>query len=162
MSYILELRKIVGKRPLHMPSAVVLLFNPENQLLLQHRTDNRLWGLNGGAIEPGEPPESAARREFLEETGMRVEALHLLQVYGGQRQFVEYPNGDQVWCLNIAYLAVSAQQVQAPDPEETLDLQYFDLEALPTDLHASDQEVLEDLRNRWTEVQNILAALRNP
>lgn len=30
------------------------------------------WQLPGGWIEPGEPPERAARREVLEETGLRL------------------------------------------------------------------------------------------
>lgn len=34
-----------------------------------------LWELPGGKVRPGEEPEAAARRELLEETGLRVDRL---------------------------------------------------------------------------------------
>ena len=42
MGYILELRRIVGQRPLIMTCAGVLIVNEKNQLLLQRRKDNGL------------------------------------------------------------------------------------------------------------------------
>lgn len=42
-NYIMELRKLVGTRPLIMAGACVLLCS-EQQLLLQRRTDNGCWG----------------------------------------------------------------------------------------------------------------------
>lgn len=69
MGYIMELRKIVGKRPLIMAGAAVLLINEKNELLLQLRQDNNCWGLAGGALELGETLEQTAMRELFEETG---------------------------------------------------------------------------------------------
>lgn len=46
-------------------------------ILLLRRTDNRCWGLPGGAIEPGETLEDAARRERQEETGLVLSQLPL-------------------------------------------------------------------------------------
>jgi 8-oxo-dGTP pyrophosphatase MutT (NUDIX family) len=57
--------------------AVVLLVDPRGRILMQHRDANahvspNQWSFPGGKIEPGETPDEAARREVLEETGLRV------------------------------------------------------------------------------------------
>jgi 8-oxo-dGTP pyrophosphatase MutT (NUDIX family) len=62
---------------------VVLL--RDDAALLQLRDDKPglrdagLWVFPGGHLEPGEAPEAAARREFLEETGYACGALFELQ-----------------------------------------------------------------------------------
>jgi len=43
MGYIMDLRKVVGHRPLFMTCAGVLIINEENQILLQKRKDNGQW-----------------------------------------------------------------------------------------------------------------------
>jgi len=63
-------------------SAGVLLYRSRNgrpEVLLGHpggplwaRRDRGAWSLPKGEIGPGESPESAARREFEEETGLRL------------------------------------------------------------------------------------------
>jgi 8-oxo-dGTP diphosphatase len=40
-----------------------------------------LWSIPGGLVEPDEPPDAAAFREFEEETGVLLESLHLFHVY---------------------------------------------------------------------------------
>lgn len=57
--------------------AVVLLVDARGWLLMQLRGQEARvspgqWSMPGGGIEPGEQPEQAARRELLEETGLRV------------------------------------------------------------------------------------------
>ena len=43
MGYIMDLRKVVGHRPLIMTCAGVLIINEENQILLKKRKDNGQW-----------------------------------------------------------------------------------------------------------------------
>jgi 8-oxo-dGTP diphosphatase len=57
-------------------TSFVLAFSGNN--FLQTHLVKRGWDLVGGHIEPGESPEEAVRREAYEETGARLEALHLL------------------------------------------------------------------------------------
>jgi 8-oxo-dGTP pyrophosphatase MutT (NUDIX family) len=60
-------------------SAGMVVLHPERGLLMiwRHRFMPDTWGweVPGGAIEPDEDPESAARRECHEETGWRVRGI---------------------------------------------------------------------------------------
>lgn len=54
--------------------AVILLYNKENKILFQHRTDDApslpgCWAFFGGGIEDGETPEEGIVRETKEELG---------------------------------------------------------------------------------------------
>ena len=68
--YILDLRKIVGHRPLLQVGASVIVEDETGRILLQLRHDNHCWGYPGGSVELDEVVEDAARRELLEETGL--------------------------------------------------------------------------------------------
>jgi 8-oxo-dGTP pyrophosphatase MutT (NUDIX family) len=67
MGYMRELRALVGSRPLIAVGADVLVLRGEAEMLLQLRRDGRYWSLPGGALEPGESLEDAARRELRED-----------------------------------------------------------------------------------------------
>lgn len=63
--------------------SVVVLYNDDGQLLLQHRTKDapilpNYWAFFGGGIENDETPERAAKRECLEELGYQLTAPRLL------------------------------------------------------------------------------------
>ena len=68
MGYIMDLRALVGHRPLFMPGAGVFFIDGHNRALLQRRADNGLWAGTGGSMEPGETFEDTVRREAVEET----------------------------------------------------------------------------------------------
>jgi 8-oxo-dGTP pyrophosphatase MutT (NUDIX family) len=62
--------------------AGVILVDAAGRLLLQLRDGNtridpHRWCLPGGHVDPGEDPLDSAHRELLEETGLKVEELHL-------------------------------------------------------------------------------------
>ena len=105
MDYMLELRKLVGHRPLLMVGAAVLILDEQERLLLLKRSDNGCWGPPGGAVEPGEGVETAARREAREETGLEPGELELFGVFSGPELFYRYPNGDEVHNVTIVYRA---------------------------------------------------------
>lgn len=57
--------------------AFVILYDDENRILIQHRTDNAplypsYWGFFGGGIKENETPEVAVKREALEELNYKL------------------------------------------------------------------------------------------
>ena len=62
-------------------AAAAIFFLDDGRYLMQHRDDKPgifypdHWGLFGGAIEPGEDPETALRRELKEELGREPRSL---------------------------------------------------------------------------------------
>ena len=62
-------------------SAVVYRPESEREILLMKRSDNALWGLPGGYVEPGESVEVATEREVREETGYEIDVGRLVGVH---------------------------------------------------------------------------------
>ncbi|HEY4762050.1 MAG TPA: NUDIX domain-containing protein [Candidatus Sulfotelmatobacter sp.] len=91
--YVLALRNKIGHELLMLQSVSVMLFDEGRLMLAQHR-DTGLWVTIGGAIEPDETPADAVVRECWEETGLLVEPVQLLGVFGGPEFRIHYPNGD--------------------------------------------------------------------
>lgn len=105
MDYILQLRKYIGHRPVLMVGAAILVLDAQNRVLMLKRSDSGSWGIPGGATEPGEVVEDAARRETLEEAGIAVGALSLFGVFSGPEFYYKYPNGDEVYNVTIMYVS---------------------------------------------------------
>lgn len=63
-------------------SVVALVVNEKGEvLILDHfLRPGSSWGLPGGFVDPGEPPEEAVRRELLEETGIEITHVSLAEV----------------------------------------------------------------------------------
>ncbi len=55
--YIMDLRKIVGHRPLLQVGASVIVEDEKGRILLQKRSDNHYWGYAGGSVELDETAE---------------------------------------------------------------------------------------------------------
>lgn len=71
-----------------------IITDDAGHILLQHRADNDLWGMPGGALEKGESVAQGVVREVKEETGYDVEIVGVVGVYSDpkQRQVVRYPD----------------------------------------------------------------------
>ncbi len=143
MSYVQELRALVGHRPLIIPGAAVLIFDEQNRLLLQHRKDNQQWGLIGGSMEIGESLEETARREVFEETGLELNELTWFGLFSGQELIYEYPNRDIVVNVVAVYTARQFHGRLKVDEEETDEACFFKLKELPKDLSSPDRPVIE-------------------
>ncbi len=75
----ISLESPIPADPRIIDSAVVGIFNESGQLLMNQRGSEigrGEWAIVGGKLDPGESLESGARREVLEEIGVRLGELH--------------------------------------------------------------------------------------
>ena len=132
--YIMDLRKVVGHRPLLQVGASVILEDEQGRVLLQLRTDNHCWGYAGGSVELDEEVEAAARRELLEETGLTAGKLELFGVFSGKELHYTYPNGDEVSNIDIVYLCREYSGTLRRQEDEVEELRFFGAHELPENL----------------------------
>ena len=140
--YILDLRKIVGHRPLLQVGASVLIEDREGRLLLQRRADCHQWGYHGGSVELDENVEDAARRELREETGLTAGKLTLFGVYSGPEMHFVYPNGDEVSDIDLVFLCTDYTGTLCPQPGEVEELRFFAWDELPEDIVSLNRPAL--------------------
>lgn len=103
-------------------SVAGILFSPDRkQVLLIQRRDVPVWVLPGGGVDPGESPETAVVREFLEETGLEVQMTRLIGTYIPTNRLARFTQ---------LYECV-LQKGSFSLSEETRDIAFFPLEKLP-------------------------------
>jgi 8-oxo-dGTP pyrophosphatase MutT (NUDIX family) len=143
--YVRALREKVGTDLLFMPSAHALIRDGEGRILLVRHVEGR-WQLPGGAVDPGEGPGEAARRECLEEIGVPVELEQIAGVYGGPEHRFRYANGDDVAWVATIFAAHVLEGVPAPSDDEVDAVGWFredELAALPQS--PATRAILRDL-----------------
>lgn len=142
--YVQRMRALVGKEPLVVAAAGVLVWDGQQRVLLQQRSDDQTWCIPGGAVEPGERLEDAARRELREETGLIAGELTLLSARSGPECFLVYPNGDQCQVISLTYRAESwSGHLDLSDPE-TGELRFHDPLELP-DMNSYNRALFKHL-----------------
>lgn len=129
--YFKQLRARIGHDLLLIPSVAAVIHDVHGRLLLQERSTGEGWSLPAGAIEPGESPEQAIRREVLEETGLVVTPKEIIGVFGGREFRYLYPNRDVVEYTIVLYRCTTIGEASAPCDPETKSLRYFDTTEMP-------------------------------
>ena len=148
MEYIQSLRQHVGHAPILTVGAVVLIVDEQNRLLMLKRSDNKSWGLPGGAVEPGELVEDAALRETLEESGLQVDEMSLFGVFSGPECYYKYPNGDEVYNVTVAYLSREVSGDIRLNGEHT-EWGWFLVEEIPEDLSPPIKPVIRKFKQEF-------------
>lgn len=142
----MNLRKDIGHKPILICACGCLIFNEKGQVLLQKRSDDNLWGNPGGIMELGESIYDTVKREIEEETNLNLkeEELKLFNIYSGEGQHHIYPNKDEVYFVNIVF-ETSQYTGNIKSNSESIELKFFDINDLPTNITKSFKEVKEDL-----------------
>jgi ADP-ribose pyrophosphatase YjhB (NUDIX family) len=117
------------------PCAGALVMRDGRLLLMRRANEPWLdrWDIPGGFCEPGEHPIETAVREAREECGLDVEVTGFLGLW-----LDRYPNPADAdrptTTLNAYYHATAGAQVSHPDGEETIELAWFEPDALPEEI----------------------------
>ncbi len=127
-------------------AAGVAFFTEDGRLLLMLRRADAehggKWAFPAGGVEEGESPEGAARREFYEETGHRLEFL------GGSVSFLDDDTGMRF----TAFMAIGDEFTPVVDVEHTGYI-WATPDNLPTPLHPGVVKVLKGLPTSAPDVQ---------
>lgn len=143
--YIKKIRKKIGHDSLILNYAGCIIFDEQNRLLLQKRSDCEKWGFLGGMVEFGESVEEAAVREVKEESGLEVEITSLYGVYS--KYFAEFSNGDKAQPIVHMFKAKITGGKMIDKSNETIELKYFDLNNTPSMFCKQHQDILHDIKN---------------
>ena len=113
------------------------LFDRNERVLLVQEARDRRWTLPGGWADALDTPAQAAAREFMEEAGIAVRITSLVALHDGTRANAHRTDatGSPWHVYKLMFLAErlesSAEEPVAGLDGETLDVDFFDLDALP-------------------------------
>lgn len=127
--FIAELRARIGTDLLWLTGVTAVVLDEQQRVLLTRRADTGRWALVSGILEPGEQPAVAMVREIAEETGVEalVEVLYAVDV----TEPMTYPNGDESQYLDLLFLARATGGHAHVADDESLEVGWFGLDALP-------------------------------
>jgi 8-oxo-dGTP diphosphatase len=117
-------------------AVVVLIKKNDDVLLVQRMFDPHKgdWTLPSGFVDAGEDPKAAAARECLEETGLVINDLKLLDVIYSD----EYPRGASILILYQAQVS-SGALIPGDDARQAA---YFHIHDLPPLAFASTDRIM--------------------
>ena len=148
--YFKTIRQLIGKTEISTPGARIMILNSAEQVLLEERSDFKIWGLPGGTADPGEDIVGAATREALEETGLQIrKPVPFGFSSSTDLERIEFPNGDRLHSFNLLFYT-HEYSGELNISEESLNLKWFDLDALPPMLENMKFTVLAYMKYRST------------
>jgi len=129
-----------------------------NKILLEEREDCSLWGCPGGRLDPGENISQTAIRETKEETNIDIKVEGVFGIYSDpQYGTIRHYSGDKKAQQVIdIYLLATPTSFDIKKSSESLNVKFFDLNEVPSNLTPFVKEVIKDYRNNQSSKDTIL------
>jgi len=135
--FVLRIREGIGHALLPMAGVTGVVLDDDGRVLLGRRADTGGWSLPSGILEPGEQPGPALAREILEETRVVVQVQALTSVWA--QPPMRYPNGDIAQYVDLTFRCRAVGGEAAVGDDESLEVGWFDLDALPESLSSGSR-----------------------
>ena len=120
---------------------VVFTFSEEHELevlLIERKGNPRGWALPGGFLRPDEDLDTCARRELLEETGLRAKSLTHF------RNFSRPDRDPRSRVVSAAYLALLPKPQPVHGGSDALTAQWFPLDKRPKPLVFDHEQIIKE------------------
>ena len=99
------------------------------------------WTMPGGKLEFGESFEEGARREVLEETGLKLNDLKVFCVHNNKNEHAHF--------ITIGLFSDNfSGEPKVMEPDEIVEWGWFDLNNLPTPLYFPTANMLENYQKK--------------
>lgn len=145
-SYVEFLRDKIPTDKIMLVSCCACIANEKGEILLQKRSDNKLWGLPGGLKELNETLEMCVIREVKEETNLDVEIIDFIGVYINKN--MSWFGKDVAEVIGFGFEAKVVSGELKINDSESLEFGFFNKENLPK-IHSNDNyEVIMDFFDR--------------
>lgn len=117
-----------------------VIFDADDNVLLQMRADCPIWELPGGGVEPQELFHAAVIREVFEETGLVVDRANLFGLY-----YRWIAKGDTVdHAIMYSYVCHVADFAPRMLTTESIKQAFFKPDHLPPNTHPYYQQIIQD------------------
>lgn len=147
---IIWFRKIILYRIIKKTTSgvrIIIINNNQEFLLIKHYYDD-FWVLPGGGIKRKEPSDCAAKREILEETGIKIEKDNLKKL--GEYANTKKHKKDRVTVFVIKLHQEEQRTLKILGKMEIEKIQWFKLEDLPIVSMATQKRIREFLNSEYS------------
>jgi 8-oxo-dGTP diphosphatase len=116
---------------------IEMIDRPHRPIILIERLNPPYgWAIPGGFMDYGEPAEATACREAMEEIGLQVDLVELLQVYSDPKRDARQHT------VSMVYLATAKGEPKAGDDAKNVKI--IDVWEIPTNLCFDHDRILHD------------------
>ncbi len=129
LSILTDFHVETGDYPTPKVDIRAFIVNENDEILLARESADGCWSLPGGWADIGLSPREVAVKEVFEETGLRVEAKHLMAVFD-KKCHPHPPQAGYVYKI-VLYCTLTNYPQTAQKGFDILDVRYFSIYNLP-------------------------------